>query len=49
MHQTIRKNKNRNSLILSVNSFKDLKTIIIPHFEKYPLLTQKAANFILFK
>jgi LAGLIDADG endonuclease len=26
-----------------------LTTIIIPHFEKYPLLTQKAADFILFK
>lgn len=35
--------------ILSVTSLKDLTTFIIPHFEKYPLLTQKAADFILFK
>jgi hypothetical protein len=33
----------------SVNRLKDLTTIIIPHFEKYLLLTQKAADFILFK
>jgi len=26
-----------------------LTTFIIPHFEKYPLLTQKSADFILFK
>jgi LAGLIDADG endonuclease len=32
----------------SVASLKDLITIIIPHFEKYPILTQKAADFILF-
>jgi hypothetical protein len=29
-------------------SIKDLINTIIPHFEKYPLLTQKAADFILF-
>jgi hypothetical protein len=32
----------------SVDSNKDL-TNLINHFEKYPLLTQKAADFILFK
>jgi hypothetical protein len=32
----------------SVASIKDLINTIIPHFEKYPLLTQKAADFILF-
>jgi hypothetical protein len=26
-----------------------LTTFIIPHFEKYPLLTQKSADLILFK
>lgn len=26
-----------------------LRDVIIPHFEKYPLLTQKLADFILFK
>lgn len=33
----------------SVSSVKDLVKIIIPHFLKYPLLTQKGADFILFK
>jgi hypothetical protein len=32
-----------------VGDIKDLKNIIIPHFRKYPLLTQKAADFILFE
>ena len=26
----------------------DLKNVIIPHFEKYPLLTQKYADFVYF-
>lgn len=34
--------------IYSVQSVKDLLTVIIPHFTKYPLLTQKQADFILF-
>jgi hypothetical protein len=33
----------------SVSSVKDLVNIIIPHFLNYPLLTQKGADFILFK
>ena len=33
----------------SVFSIKDLVKIIIPHFLKYPCLTQKGADFILFK
>ncbi len=33
----------------SVSSIKDLVQIITPHFLKYPLLTQKGADFILFK
>jgi len=32
-----------------VPSIKDLTNIIIPHFDKYCLLTQKGADFILFK
>jgi hypothetical protein len=35
--------------IYSVQSIKDLNNIIIPHFKKYPLLTQKRADFELFK
>jgi hypothetical protein len=32
-----------------VNKLEDFINVIIPHFEKYPLLTQKRADFILFK
>lgn len=32
-----------------VYSVKILITVIIPHFIKYPLLTQKQADFLLFK
>ena len=45
---SIHKNTNRNMVNLSVDSIKDL-TLIIKHFEKYPLLTQKAEDFFLFK
>ena len=31
------------------SSIKDLINVIIPHFTKYPLHTQKGADFILFK
>jgi LAGLIDADG endonuclease len=42
--------KGKNSVaIFSVVSIKDLINIIIPHFYKYPLLTQKRADFELFK
>jgi hypothetical protein len=34
---------------LSVRSTEDLTNVIIPHFDKYPLLTQKQADFLLFK
>ena len=33
----------------SVSSVKDLTSIIIPHFERYFLLTQKVSDFILWK
>lgn len=39
----------RNAVYLSVSGIKDLTNYIIPHFYKYPSLTQKAADFILFK
>lgn len=34
--------------IYSVQSLKDLTEVIIPHFKKYPLFTQKQADFTLF-
>jgi LAGLIDADG endonuclease len=40
--------KTRPSVSYSVKSIKDITTIIIPHFLKYRLLTQKAADFLLF-
>ncbi len=46
---SIIKSKNRNTVRFSVSDIKDLTTFIIPHFEKYPLLTQKSADFLLFK
>jgi len=45
----IRKRKGKYIGIYSVQSLKDLTQVIIPHFNKYPLLTQKAADFLLFK
>jgi hypothetical protein len=32
-----------------VNKLKDILEIIIPHFDKYPLATQKLADYMLFK
>jgi hypothetical protein len=41
--------KNRNEVSFRVNSLHDLTNFIIPHFVNYPLLSQKAADFDLFK
>jgi hypothetical protein len=38
-----------NPLVLSSHSIRDINNVIIPHFEKYPLLSQKRSDFILFK
>lgn len=40
--------RNRNIVNYSIDSIEDLNKLII-HLEKYPLLTKKAANFLLFK
>jgi hypothetical protein len=45
---SIHKNPARNLVNYSIDSKKDLTNLIL-HLEKYPLLTQKAADFILFK
>jgi hypothetical protein len=37
------------SVIYSVESMKALKSVIIPHFDKYPLITPKRSDFLLFK
>lgn len=41
--------KNKKTAFYYVSSIKDLNEIIIPHFDKYPLISQKRADFILFK
>lgn len=38
-----------NAVIYTVQSFYELNNNIIPHFEKYPLLSIKRKNFFLFK
>lgn len=39
----------KNKSLFAVSSIKDLNNVIIPHFEKYPLLTTKKLSFIYFK
>lgn len=46
---TIIFDEKRESVRYEVTSLKDLTNVIIPHFEKYPLLTQKRADYELFK
>jgi hypothetical protein len=40
-----------NSKVVSfrITSIKDLAQLVLPHFDKYPLFTQKQADFLLFK
>jgi len=39
----------RNTIVYSVQSVRDILKVIIPHFDKYPLITQKRADYLLFK
>jgi hypothetical protein len=41
--------KNNKSAIYSIRTLNSIKDNIIPHFKKYPLITQKYTDFILFK
>lgn len=41
--------QSKDSVQYRVASLKDLNSIIIPHFYKYPLITKQKADFILFK
>lgn len=45
----IRLNKNTGSVIYSVDSVKDLRSVIIPHFIKYPLRSAKSVDFKLWQ
>jgi hypothetical protein len=42
-------NKKDDCYHYSVQSLKDLNNVIIPHFSRYPLLSQKQIDFLLFK
>lgn len=39
-------NETLNSWLYKVSKIKDIQNVIIPHFKRYPLLTQKAADFL---
>ena len=41
-----RKNLNSSMVRYSVQSYRDLANAIIPHFDKFPLLTKKKADYI---
>lgn len=38
-----------NTLVFRVNTLKDNLTAVIPHFDKYPLITQKHSDYLLFR
>ena len=45
-----RVSKERNGCCdFTVSSLDQIVTVILPHFDKYPLITQKLADYILFK
>jgi hypothetical protein len=41
--------ENKNTVTYVVQSLRDITNVIIPHFDKYPLITQKRADYLLFK
>jgi hypothetical protein len=46
---TITDSNTSNSVLYRVSDLSSLNNIIIPHFEKFPLITKKWADFKLFK
>ena len=40
---------NKKAVLYQVRNLSDIIGVIIPHFEEYPLITQKHSDFILFK
>jgi hypothetical protein len=46
---TVSERGTRNTAIYSVQSARTIADVIIPHFDRYPLNTQKRADFLLFK
>ncbi len=45
----ISKREGLNVVVYSVQSYIDIFNVIIPHFDKYPMITQKKADYLLFK
>jgi hypothetical protein len=41
----IKNNKQHGSVVYTITKFKDIRDVLIPHFKKSPLLTQKSADF----
>jgi hypothetical protein len=39
----------KDSIQYRVGSLRDITKVVIPHFDKYPLITQKKADYLLFK
>lgn len=46
---TIYERESNNTVTYVVQSLRDITNVIIPHFDKYPLITQKGADYLLFK
>lgn len=46
---SIRIRKYRNICVFKVNSLSELLSKVLPHFDSYPLITHKKADYILFK
>lgn len=46
---TVSERATRNTAFYSVQSARTIADVIIPHFDRYPLNTQKRADFLLFK
>lgn len=46
---TILESKDRNMVYYKVRNLDDIIQIIVPHFDKYPLISQKQSDFLLFK
>ena len=45
----ISKREGLNVVVYSVQSYIDIFNVIIPRFDKYPLITQKKADYLLFR
>jgi len=45
----ISKPSNNSTVEFRVSTLNDIVNVIIPHFDKYPLITKKHADYILFK